>query len=90
MKRLISVLAVAALMAALLVVSAMPAFAQGNSKGAPNCERGNNTAYFSPGGDKRSDQATRSIDKNYFGTDFQGTDKNENAAYCLRDEQEEE
>ncbi len=86
MKPFISIMAVAALMAALLVVSAMPAFAQGKSEGAPNCERGNDTAYFSPAGpegaDKRSDQATRSIDKNYF-----GNDKNPNAAYCLREEE---
>ncbi len=89
MKPFISFLAVAALMAALLVVSAMPAFAQGPhnpSNDPPRCEHGNDTAYFSPAGpegkDKRSEQATRSIDKNYF-----GNDKNPNAAYCLREEE---
>ena len=83
MKRIFSLLAVTALMVAMLVASAMPAFAQGRSEGAPNCERGNDTAYSNRGkGDEnRNDQATRSIDKNYF-----GDDKNPNAAYCLRGE----
>ncbi len=65
MKRIIMMLTVALVMAAMMLAMAMPAFAQGRSESAPNCERGNNTAYSSPGRKHRSDQATRSLDKIY-------------------------
>jgi hypothetical protein len=58
------------LIAAMLTVSiAFPglASAQGQSDTAPNCEKGNDTAYFSPGAAHRSQQATESLDKVYFG-----------------------
>jgi hypothetical protein len=46
MKRIISVLAVTALMVAMLVASAMPAFAAPRNETAPNCIRGQVTAAF--------------------------------------------
>ena len=67
MRRLISLVAVSLVMAAMILASALPVFAQGESETAPNCEKGNNTAYSSPGGENRNDQATESLDKNYFG-----------------------
>jgi hypothetical protein len=67
MRRILLVMTVAAVVAALMLASALPVFAQGRSETAPNCEKGNNTAYFSPGSEHRNDQATESLDKNYFG-----------------------
>ena len=66
MRRTFSVLAVMMVVAAMLAASAMPAFAQGKSETAPNCEKGNNTAFGSEGSGNRNDQATRSLDKNFF------------------------
>ena len=65
MKRIFSLLAVTALMVAMLLASAMPAFAAPKNETAPNCERGNNTA-FGRGSYSRTDQATDSINKVYF------------------------
>jgi len=64
---MISLIVVALVMAAMMVAMALPVFAQGKSETAPNCEKGNNTAYFSPGSAHRNAQATESLDKNYFG-----------------------
>jgi Ni/Co efflux regulator RcnB len=83
MKRIISVLAAMAIMAAMVAASAMPAFAQGRSDTAPNCKKGNDTAFGSPGSDNRSGQATKSINKNFYGNDLYGTYKNPNAAFCF-------
>ena len=58
MRRIVSVIAVAALMAVLMVAMAAPAFAK--------CQDGNNKAYFGPGADNRSEQATDSLDDVYF------------------------
>jgi hypothetical protein len=80
MKRIITVLAAAALTAAMLVAGALPVFAQGRSETAPNCEHGNDTAYFSPGVGSRNEQATYSLDKNYFGPES----GKERGAYCLQ------
>jgi hypothetical protein len=83
MKRIISLLAAMAIMAAMVVVMAMPAFAaQGRSGTAPNCEYGNETAYRA-GFDHRNEQASNSLNKNYFGTDFNGNVKNPNAPSCI-------
>ena len=46
MRRIILVLTVTAIMAAMLVASAMPAFAAGKSENAPNCAQGQITATF--------------------------------------------
>jgi len=66
MRRIISLVVVALVMAAMRLAMSMPVFAQGKSEGAPNCEDGNNTAYSSPGSENRNDQATDSLDKNDF------------------------
>jgi hypothetical protein len=66
MRRIISLVVVALVMAAMMLAMSMPVFAQGNSETAPNCEGGNDTAYFGPGSDNRSDQATSSLNKVYF------------------------
>jgi len=79
-RRIMLLATVAVVMAAMMVAMAMPAFAQGKSGTAPNCEKGNDTAYFSPGREHRSEQATRSLDKNYFGP----VAGKERGAYCLR------
>ncbi len=67
MKRIISVLAVMAIMAAMVAASAMPAFADHSpppkNETAPNCEKGNTTAFFSRGMDNRNGQATDSLNK---------------------------
>ena len=78
MRRIILLVVVALVMAAMMLASALPVFAQGASETAPNCEGGNNTAYSSPGGGARADQATGSLDKNYFGSG------KEQGAYCLQ------
>ena len=44
MRRILMVLTAAALMASMMVASAMPAFAQGKSEFAPSCEGGQFTA----------------------------------------------
>ena len=80
MRKRISLL-IAALMLALTMSLGGVAFAQGNSETAPNCEYGNDTAYFSQGNDDRNDQATVSLDKNYFGPEF----GKEQGAYCLQE-----
>jgi hypothetical protein len=80
MKRIVTVLTIAALMAVMLLAGGLPVFAQGESETAPNCEDGNNTAFFSPGGDHRDEQAGQSLDKNYFGPDA----GKEQGAYCLQ------
>ena len=85
MRRMLLVMSVAALMVAMIVATAMPAFAQGRSATAPNCEKGNDTAFFSPGEENRSNQADSSLDKNQFGTDNLGNDKNPNAAFCSQE-----
>ena len=64
MRRMLLVLSVALVMAAMIAVSAMTAFAQGTDT-APNCAQGNNKAYYSPGADNRSAQATESLNKVY-------------------------
>jgi len=46
MKRIITVLAVTAIVAAMLVASAMPAFAAGKPENAPNCAKGQINAAF--------------------------------------------
>ena len=66
MRRIISLVVVALVMAAMMLAMSMPVFAQGSSDTAPNCEGGNNTAYFSPGSEHRSDQATDSLNKVYY------------------------
>ncbi len=78
LRRLLLLVAVALMMVAILVVMAVPAFAQGRSQVAPNCEKGNETAASSKGADNRNAQAARSLDKNFF-----GDGKNPNAAHCL-------
>jgi hypothetical protein len=66
MRRIFSVLAVMAIMAAMVAASAMPAFAQGRSATAPNCEKGTRTAFGSNGIDNRNFQANESLGKNLF------------------------
>jgi hypothetical protein len=66
MRRIISLVVVALVMAAMMLAMSMPVFAQGNSETAPNCEKGNDTAYGSPGSEHRNDQATDSLNKNYY------------------------
>ncbi len=67
MRRIFSVLAVMAIMAAMVAASAMPAFAQGRSATAPNCEKGTRTAFFGSNGiDNRNFQANESLGKNLF------------------------
>lgn len=66
MHRRIKALAVVAMLAAALVAPSAVG-AEGKAGTAPNCEYGNDTAYFSPGGEHRSQQATDSLDKVYFG-----------------------
>jgi hypothetical protein len=82
MRRLLMRLVVMAVMAALLAASAVPAFAQGKSETAPNCEYGSDTAYFNNGLDNRNVHAINSLNKNYNGNSSFG--KNPNAAYCLQ------
>jgi hypothetical protein len=65
MRRIISLVVVALVMAAMMLAMSMPVFAQGHSETAPNCEQGNDTAYFGPGSEHRNDQATDSLNKNY-------------------------
>jgi len=80
LRRIFSVLAVLAVMVALVAASAMPALAQGQSWTAPNCEGGNNTAFYTDGGQaNRNQQASDSLDKNNI-----GIDKNLNAAFCYQ------
>ena len=67
MRRIFLVLAVMAIMAAMVAASAMPAFAQGRSATAPNCEKGARAAFFgSNGKDNRNSQANESLGKNLF------------------------
>jgi len=53
-------------MVAMLLAFAMPAFAAPKNDTAPNCEKGNDTAYGNKGQDFRSDQSTDSINKVYY------------------------
>ncbi len=71
-------LLIAALMLALTMSLGGVAFAQGYSEFAPNCERGNSTAYYGPGSEHRNDQATGSLDKNFFGPEY----GKERGAHC--------
>jgi hypothetical protein len=80
MRKRISLL-IAALMLALTMSLGGVAFAQGKSDTAPNCEKGNDNVFFSPGSEHRNDQATGSLDKNYTGPEF----GKERGAYCLQE-----
>jgi hypothetical protein len=77
MKRTMSLVTVALVMAAMMLVAAMPAFAQGKSGTAPNCEKENDRAYAAKGANHRNQQATDSLDKNYSGP-------KENGAICTQ------
>jgi len=84
MGRILLRLVVVAVMLAMLLATAMPAFAQGQNETAPNCEEGNDTAYDQPPEEEgglfhRDVNATDALDQNYY-----GFDKNPNAAFCLR------
>jgi hypothetical protein len=81
MKRTTLLVTVALVMGAMMLAMALPVFAQGESETAPNCEQGNNTAYFSPGADNRNEQATDSLNENYFGPEA----GKEQGAYCLQE-----
>jgi hypothetical protein len=70
-------------MAVMMVATVMPAFAKKNTETPPNCEDGNNNAFYKPGGDNRDEQATNSLDKNSFGTTKKfDTYKKPHAPYC--------
>ncbi len=60
MRRIFSVLAVTALMVAMLVASAMPAFADPNTSTTPNCRSGQDTAAANTG-DKFAKHFFRSL-----------------------------
>jgi flagellar basal body-associated protein FliL len=80
MKRITMLLMVVALVVAMLAMAVAPVFAQSGSVTAPNCEKGNDTAYGNPAFYYRSAQATDSIDKNYYGP----REGKEQGAYCLQ------
>ena len=69
MKRIIVAVLVAL---ALVGVPGRAALAQGRSETAPNCEKGNDIAYDSPGSEHRSTQAKDSLDKVYYGKCLEG------------------
>jgi len=80
MRRIIMMLTVVSVMAAMILASTLPVFAQGKSESAPNCEKGNNQAFFGPGINNRDPQASESLDKNQFGP--HASAPKERGAYC--------
>ncbi len=66
MRRILLVLSVALVIVAMLLASAMPAFAAPKNEGAPNCQRGLDEAFFGPGAENRNEQSTETNNRVFF------------------------